>query len=207
MNNSINKEKVHDDFLPSGYETPASQSNYMELEEGQNSFRIVSSAIVGYEWWVENAEGGRKPVRVRTADLIPAAVKNTPDKRNAPRHFWAFAVFNYKTNSLQILELKQITIMESIEALVKNSKWGSPKKYDIIIEKIKTGSQAWDIKYNVIPEPPSKLDAGIVELVSKIPVNLNAIYKGEDPFAVTDDVDPDEVDRGIKAMNGQRASS
>ena len=49
------------DFLPEGYETPEIPSNYMELEEGQNSFRILSHAIVGYKWWVVNGEGERKP--------------------------------------------------------------------------------------------------------------------------------------------------
>jgi hypothetical protein len=59
------------DFLPDGYKTPEIQSNYMELEEGQNPFRILSSAIVGYKWWVDAGEGSRKPIRVRTAEEVP----------------------------------------------------------------------------------------------------------------------------------------
>ena len=53
------------DFLPDGYETPVIPSNYMELEERKNAFRILSSAIVGYEWWVDAEEGSRKPIRVK----------------------------------------------------------------------------------------------------------------------------------------------
>ena len=52
------------DFLPDGYQTPEIPSNYMTLEEGQNSFRVLSSAIVGYKWWIEKGEEGRRPVRV-----------------------------------------------------------------------------------------------------------------------------------------------
>ena len=37
------------DFLPKGYETPESEQRYMALEEGQNTFRILAPAIVGYE--------------------------------------------------------------------------------------------------------------------------------------------------------------
>ena len=77
--------------------------------------------------------------------------------------------------------------MRAIEAFVNNAKWGDPKKYDIIIEKVKTGAKDWDVEYNVIPEPPTQLDAGIMELAKNIPVNLVALYKGEDPFAVTDE--------------------
>jgi hypothetical protein len=96
-------------------------------------------------------------------------------------------VYNYKTKTIQVLELKQQTIMRAIEALVNNAKWGDPKKYDIIIEKVKTGAKDWDVEYNTIPEPPTPLEAGIAELARQIPVDLNALYKGEDPFAVTDE--------------------
>ena len=175
------------DFLPEGYKTPEIPSNYMDLEVGKNAFRILSSAIVGYEWWVDAGEGRRKPKRVRTADEVPTAVKNATDDQDKAKHFWAFTVYNYKTKSIQVLELKQQTIMRAIEAFVKNTKWGDPKKYDIIIEKVKTGAKDWDVEYNVIPEPPTPLDAGIAELAKQIPVDLNALYKGEDPFAVTDE--------------------
>jgi hypothetical protein len=174
------------EFLPKGYKTPEIQSNYMELEEGQNTFRILSSAIVGYKWWVDTGEGSRKPLRVRTAEEVPTEIKNATDNQAKAKHFWAFTVYNYTTKSIQVLELKQQTIMRAIEALVKNVNWGNPKKYDIIIEKVKTGSKDWDVEYSVIPEPPTPLDAGIAELAKNIPVNLDALYNGEDPFAVTD---------------------
>ena len=55
-------------FLPESYEMTETERRFMEFEEGQNSFRILSSAIVGYEWWVDKGEGGRKPLRVKTAE-------------------------------------------------------------------------------------------------------------------------------------------
>jgi hypothetical protein len=92
--------------------------------------------------------------------------------------------------------------MRAIEAFDKNAKWGDPKQYDIIIEKVKTGAKDWDVEYNVIPEPPTPLEAGIAELANQIPVHLNALYKGEDPFAVTDE------DKAPKARtNGQLTAS
>jgi hypothetical protein len=175
------------DFLPKGYETPETPSNYMELEEGQNYFRVLASAIVGYEWWEDAGENGRKPTRVRTADEVPDAVKNATEKRAQAKHFWAFPVYNYQTKSIQVLELKQQTIMKAIEAFVKNPKWGNPQRYDLVIEKVKTGSKDWDVEYHVIPEPPTPLDAGIVELAKMVPVRLEALYDGGDPFAVTDE--------------------
>ncbi len=188
------------DFLPKDYEMPETERHYMELEEGANSFRVLSPAIVGYEWWVENGEDGRKPVRVRTASEVPEAVTNATDNRQKARHFWAFTVYNYHTQTIQVLELKQQTVMRAIDALVRNPKWGSPLAYDLTIEKVKTGSKDWDVEYNVIPEPPSKLDAGIVELARQVPVRLEALYDGQDPFSGAE-----EKDATAKARNNHRA--
>ncbi len=174
------------DFLPKGYETPESERNYMEFAEGMNTFRILSPAIVGYEWFEETGDGGRVPRRVRTEEEVPADVRNAMDDRDRAKHFWAFTVYNYASQSIQVLKLKQKTIMRQIEAYAKNPKWGNPMGYDLTVEKVKTGSRERDVVYHVIPEPPSPLDEGIAELAKHIPVRLEALYEGEDPFAVTD---------------------
>jgi hypothetical protein len=191
------------DFLPKDYQAPEVQSNYMTLEEGVNSFRVLSPAIVGYEWWVEQGADGRRPVRVRTFEEIPDEVREATDTRQRARHFWAFTVYNYQTQTIQILELKQKTVMRAIEAFVKNPKWGDPQRYDLQIEKVRTGSQERDVEYNVIPEPPSTLDAGIVELAKSVPLRLEAMFDGEDPFA-----EPKEEAQGKRtAQNGHRGAS
>jgi len=190
------------DFLPKGYETPESERRFMELAEGQNTFRVLSPAIVGYEWWEDTGTGDRVPRRVRTAEEVPTEVRNATENRAKPKHFWAFTVYNYQTQSIQVLELKQQTILRAIEAFVNNPKWGNPQQYDLTIEKVKTGARDWDVEYNVIPEPPSKLDAGIAELAKHVPVRLEALYDGEDPFAVEDREAGEEETKG----NGRRES-
>ena len=174
------------DFLPKGYETPASEQNYMAFEEGTNTFRVLSPAIVGYEWFEDTGDGGRVPRRVRTEEEIPTEVSNAVNDRDRAKHFWAFTVYNYQTQSIQVLKLKQKTIQRAIEAYSKNPKWGNPMGYDLNVEKVKTGSRDRDVEYTVIPEPPTPLDEGVAELAKHIPVRLEALYDGEDPFAVTD---------------------
>ena len=188
------------DFLPKGYETPASEQNYMEFEEGTNTFRVLSPAIVGYEWFEDTGDGGRVPRRVRTEEEIPTEVSNAVNDRDRAKHFWAFTVYNYNTQSIQVLKLKQKTIQRAIEAYSKNPKWGNPMGYDLNVEKVKTGSRDWDVEYTVIPEPPTPLDAGIAELAKFIPVRLEAMYMGEDPFAVTDR----EEEKATPRKNGYR---
>jgi hypothetical protein len=187
------------DFLPKGYETPESQQSYMELEEGQNTFRILSPAIVGYKWFEDTGDGGSVPRRVRTEEEVPAEVRNAANDRDRDKHFWAFVVYNYHTQSIQLLELTQKSIMRPIEAYTKNPKWGNPQRYDLVIEKVKTGPRDRDVKYSVIPEPPSQLDEGIAELAKSIPVRLDALYDGEDPFAVTD-----REEDAVHGENGHR---
>jgi hypothetical protein len=186
-------------FLPKDYELPESTSHYMELVEGENSFRILSPAIVGYEWWIENGTDGRRPVRVRTAADVPDEVQNATDNRQKARHFWAFTVYNYGTQSIQVLELKQQTVMQAIDALCRNPKWGNPQRFDLVIEKVKTGTRDFDVEYNVIPEPPSDLDEGIVALAKQVPVRLEALYSGDDPFALEE-----EEDGEAQAKNNHR---
>ena len=79
------------DFLLEGYETPEVPSKFMEFEDGLNSFRILSSAIVGYEWWEAHGEAGRKPIRVKTAEEVPAEIRNKLDNRRKAKHFWVLA--------------------------------------------------------------------------------------------------------------------
>jgi hypothetical protein len=187
------------DFLLAGYETPEIPSHYMEFEEGVNSFRILSNAIVGFEWWVANGKEGRKPVRIRTAEEVPDEVRSTLDDRRRARHFWAFTVYNYTAKAVQVLVLKQQTIMRAIEAFGKSPKWGDPRGYDLIIEKTRTGSQARDVEYSVIPEPPTRLDSGIAELAKNVSVDLEALYAGEDPFAIAQEQTSVAGVRGGKA--------
>src|SRR4051812_40579791 len=105
------------DFLPVGYETPETPSRFMELAEGLNSIRILSNAVVGYEWWTESSDGQKTPVRVRSEAEVPEEFRNAADRRSRARHFWAFVAYNYDAKAVQVLVIKQQTIMGALEAL------------------------------------------------------------------------------------------
>jgi hypothetical protein len=192
-------------FLPKDYELPESERRYTELEEGGNTLRILSPAIVGYEWWVDTDGGGRTPIRVRTAEEVPSEVRNATESQDKAKHFWSFTVYNYATQSIQVLEVKQQTIMRALDSLVKNPKWGSPLEYDVTIEKVKTGSRDFDVEYHVIPEPPSPLDEGIAELAKQVPVRLEALYDGQDPFGEREAQEEEQVKTNTHHRSRQRA--
>lgn len=177
-------------FLPSDYSIPNAQSGYMKLEQGSNRFRVLSSAIVGTEYWKDTDEG-RKPIRKRPDERISGNEIN-PDER--PKHFWAFVVWNYESEMVQILELTQKTIMRAIRAYTKDDDFGDPKGYDIVINREGEGLET---EYTTRAKPPKKLDEDIKAAYESMDINLEALYDGEDPFASIDDV-VDEVAEALE---------
>jgi hypothetical protein len=166
------------DFLPKNYELPVKPSGYMKFEKGDSRFRVLGSAITGYEFWTDTAEGGRKPLRFKMDQKFTEADLQGA-KLEEGKHFWAFPVWNYATESVQILELTQSTIHRAITALVKNDKWGDPKEYDIVVTK--TGEKL-DTEYQVTPNPKEALPEHIKALYKDTYINLEALYAGGNPF-------------------------
>lgn len=174
-------------FLPDNYEPPKDKSNYMKFDEGENKFRVLSHAIVGWEYWIQDGKA-RKPIRVKTWDELPPEQQSpaSQETTDAPKFFWAFVVLNRQTNDIQILEIGQRGIQKQIEKFVKNKAWGDPKKYDIIVNKERTGSDAKNVKYFVLTEPPTELETGVMDVYRAMNINLNALYEGKNPFQTED---------------------
>lgn len=178
-------------FLPKDYEIPT-ESRYMKFEEGENRFRVLGEAIIGTEYWMEK-DGERKPVRVKPNTPVPIGEVAINDLTGNPdiKHFWMFPVYNYKAKKVQLLELTQKTIMRAIKDLVSNQKWGDPKEYDIVVTRGKDGQKT---SYTTMPDPKETLTDEIKKEYKDTLIDLNQIWKGEDPFKVnSEDVDPSEV--------------
>lgn len=166
------------EFLPKNYEEPVNYGNYAKLEEGPNQFRILGSAIIGWEWWEDSTdEKGQKIRRPRRVKDLKEAT--SPELK----HFWAFPVYNYKASKIQILELTQKGIKQNIKGLVDNPKWGDPRGYDIVITRIKTGPNDFDVDYTVQPDPKEELNPEISAAYEEMEIDMGALYSGEDPFA------------------------
>ena len=179
-------------FLPDNYEIPDKQSNYLNMkEEGDYTFRIMSSPILGYEAWKDSPEGGRTPMRKPMKEPFDIAIDEV-DPADV-KHFWAFIVWNYKAEMLQIMEVTQATIQKAIKALANNAKWGDPKGtagYDIVVTR--NGLTMQDTNYSVTPNPKEKLDKNVVEAYKNSNINLEALFEGKDPFDTKDIVIPDD---------------
>ncbi len=182
------------DFLPSDYKVPVSGGHYMKLQDGENTLRILSSAVIGYEYW--NTEN--KPIRLKEMPSgTPDDIRLEKGKPTPIKHFWAFVVWNYSSKQIQILELTQKTVMTAIKALVDNKKWGDPKKYDITVTK--TGEML-NTEYSTMPNPHSELEPEIKQLWEETDVNLEALFSSDDPFNSDSEVTTDDYSDSIPAF-------
>lgn len=177
-------------FLPNQYEVPEKEGNYMKFKQGENRFRILSSPIVGWLWWDETPEG-RRPVRVHMDDEVPV------NKAEDTKHFWAMPVWNYQAKKVQILEITQKTIQKYIKMMANNPKWGAPMEYDIVVTK--TGEKL-ETEYTIVADPKEPLEPNAVDRFKHTPVNLNALYNGNDPFEQVDEADQIAND-ALEALN------
>lgn len=168
-----------DSFLPTDYKMPSTEGGYMKLKAGQNKFRILASAIVGWEYFDVN----NKPQRF-TMDNQPVNPKDIKidEKTGKPqkiKHFRAFPVYNYQTNAIEILELTQTGIMGTIKEYIDNPKWGSPTGYDIIVAR--TG-EGLDTEYTVTVDPKEDLTKEIKEAYESMNIYIDALFTGDNPF-------------------------
>jgi hypothetical protein len=170
------------DFLPKDYEPPKGESRYMRFEEGANKFRMLSKPIIGWEDWKD-----KKPLRYK--------IDNKPDYPINPgkpiKHFWAMIVWNYQTERIEILEITQISIQQVITSLSRDPEWGVPFKYDIKVERQGTGM---DTKYTILGMPPSKVIEEVKQAYKDTPINLDALYDGEDPFDTKIENEPETIE-------------
>ena len=171
-------KKNQNTFLPEGFTPPKSKTNYLnKFPQGETKFRILSSPVIGYVGWKD-----KKPLRRKTMDELKGIQldKSQYDPVGVPNYFWAMAIWNYTEECLQILELTKLSIIDKITKLSADKDWGSPIEYDIKITREGEGKKT---TYSVNPLPHKSLTEEIEKAVKEQPVDLEKLFKGEDPFA------------------------
>lgn len=167
-------------FLDASYEVPQVASRYYKMKQGDNQFRILSSPILGNEFW--NLDG--KPVRRKTGEAIDMTElrPNKDGSAGTVKHFWALPVWDYSSNEVKVAEFTQKSILQAIRDLVKDEDWADPKTYDLVITR---SGEGFETEYSVKPKLPKELSPLITKAwkaVQDAGFNLEALYAGTDPF-------------------------
>lgn len=183
-----------DAFLPENYQIPEGESRYMKLIEGENRFRILGSAIVGHELWVEGSPLRKKDKsKFSPQELKKADINKFTGQKKTPQAFWAFPIYDYQTEQVKILEVTQVTIMRGMQDYLQDDDYGDdPKKYDFIVVRDESGEKT---EYRVKAKPPKELDEGIMQMYKDMKIDLDQLFSGGDPFAPKgkEEVNPDDI--------------
>jgi hypothetical protein len=153
-----------------------STSQFAKLQEGKNKFRVLSDIVVGWEGWKDKKpfrhEGQVCRIKQEDVDINQNGQPNI-------NYFWAMAVWNYKEDRVQILEITQKTIMNPLFDLEQNEDWGDLKNYDIEINKKKEGDKT---SYTVLGIPPKPLNDEIKTAYDEAKIDLNKLFDGDYPI-------------------------
>lgn len=164
------KDPLANEFLPKDYKLPESNS-FMKFAQGKNKFRIMSPLTTGYEYW--NTEN--KPVRSREVPTDTSDGKVEDDGKVRVNYFWAVVVYNYATESLQILEITQKGIQKYVLGLVNDPDWGAPQGYDLVVTREGDGLNT---KYTVAANPHKDMDADIVSDYESSGISAESLFEG-----------------------------
>jgi len=169
---------MSNEFLPKDYEAPSTSNSFMKLEQGESNFRILSPAVLGYEYWTNDTKVVRsKEFPEETPNIrVRLDEKTQKDVVDKPKHFWAFKVWNYGEKAVQVLHISQKRIQEGILNLVNDEDWGNPMEYDI---KINREGQKLTTKYSISPKPKKPLTKDVLDAVAKAGnINIEDMYFG-----------------------------
>lgn len=167
-------------FLPDNYEMPVAPSNYTQFEDGTTTkFRILPSGgdqdcIVFWEYFDKTQWENWKPVRsMKKFEETPWI---EPWRRQGEK--WAFKVWNYDLNQVQICSLWQKGLKEAIMQHINDDDYGNPLWYDIKITRTWTKLET---KYKIVVSPPKAFDESVLETDDK-QIDWVAYLKNEEPF-------------------------
>ena len=175
----------------------SSGGNYLNpssVSEG-DKLRITflgDDSLAGWQCWATKNDGGRIPLRF-ASEPSPAEITSRAEEEGATadpadcKTFYAFAVWNYDEEKVQVFQFHQQGIAAPIiEALSDEEIEAEPTAYDFIIKA--TGSGI-DKRYSVTPMPGkrrqapinTKIDTAWTEVTSA-GFDLKALLMGGDPF-------------------------
>jgi hypothetical protein len=131
--------------------TGGAKTEFMRLDQGENTVRIMGNPIQFYIHWVDTSEGTRK---VNSPIASPELVRRLEEEGWKRRPRWLVKVLDRKDENFKLLEIGP-QIYSGIKALFNHRKWGKVTAYDITIERGPKGSQPL---YRVTPDPKEPLE-------------------------------------------------
>ena len=129
------------------------KSDFIRLEEGENTVRVMGNPVQFYIHWVVTPDGSRR--KVNSPVDYPDLVRRLEDSGFRRQARWLIKVLDRTDDEFRILEVGP-QIYNGVKALYNNSRWGKVTAYDVTISKGPKGSQPL---YSVTPNPKEPLSS------------------------------------------------
>lgn len=159
--------------LPTDTRGAAAGSQYLKLETGQTELLIVGDVVTGYQYWKE-VGGCVRSREVFVEPLDGVRMKDKKDKQGnvigkepeKQQFYWAFPVYNFKTEAFELAQITQKGIRDELLALQNNPNWGNPiGAYTITISK---SGEGFKTEYKVMANPTTEEKKALVaEIMAK----------------------------------------
>jgi len=129
------------------------KSDFMRLEEGENTVRVMGNPVQFYIHWIVGSDGQKGKINspINNPELV-SRLEDSGFKRQAR---WLIKVLDRSDDTFRLLEVGP-QIYNGIRALYNNSRWGKVTQYDITILKGPKGQQPL---YSVQPNPKESLSS------------------------------------------------
>ncbi len=154
---------------------PKKKSKYLNIEKGENAFRLVSLPIIGWEDWTLD----HKPVRFRDNECPKKPIVATKPIKS----FWAFWAWDIINEELGVLEIRQASVLNALRDFIDDPKYGDLDEFDIKIFRSGEGKLT---QYMVIADKKKPISDEIKAKMKECPVNLEALFDGGNPWADSD---------------------
>lgn len=157
-----------------------SRTEFMKLEQGESTVRIMGNPLQYYIHWLDTPDGKKR--KVNSPIGSPELVRKLEDAGFKRRPRWIVKVLDRSDEQFKVLEIGS-QIYSAIKALYNNKKWGKVTGYDITIERGAPGSQPL---YRVTPDPKEPLDERFRDQFLKFndSLNLDKLIQPTDPSQV-----------------------
>ena len=144
-------------------------SRYLKTSElSEDGTRITflgdeNHTIRGYGTFLDR-KGGGKMVKIHTPEQLSLSeLKEKANELGAveptqlQREFYAFTIYNYDAEAIQIFEFNQAGLITGIVAfLTDEDVEGNEEEYDMKLTRTKTGPDPRDVRYTALPVASGK---------------------------------------------------
>lgn len=168
--------------LPQDYKLPAGNSGYSKIEDGENTFRILSDPLIGRKYrttkWAKEWKQSTS-LLVQDEKDIPWEDVIDGEYGKQCKYTWIMVVRDYKKGGVSILEISTKKVLWQLLKQRKAKWFSDPTTYDITITKTWAKLQT---NYDFTVSAPEPVTAEMKQALLENPIDLTKMLSWDNPY-------------------------